>query len=137
MLPTNLTSNEVKDSAGAEVEFTRISTESRSVSFAKSTEAPNQPYRLKVSHQETGSGVARRRRSLVRFDYPVTGVNGTIENIAVYGVADIPVGNLSATTGISVAIAHFVSFMASQGASTTILYDTTGYGAAAMVNGTL
>lgn len=138
MLPTNLVTNEVKDAAGTEVEFSRLSTgPDRVVTFMKSTESPNQPYRLKVSHSESGVGKALRRSSLTRFDIPVTGVDGTIENIECYAVLRIPVGNLSDLTAPTKAMAHLTSFLASQGATTTILYDGTGYGAAAMINGTL
>jgi hypothetical protein len=34
-------------------------------------------------------------------------------------------------------VAALVSFLASKGASTTILYDCTGYGAEALINGSL
>jgi len=137
MLPTNLTTNEVKDSAGAEIEFTRLSTLDRSVTFAKSSETPNAPYRLKVSHLETGSGTALRRRSVVRVDKTITGVSGTPRIVSAYVVLDAPSGDISATTELAQVIANLNSFMASLGASTTILYDGTGYGAAALINGSL
>lgn len=57
MLSNTLNTNEVKDAAGTEVEFSRISTNGRSTEYAKVGEVPNAPYRLKVSHQETGSGL--------------------------------------------------------------------------------
>jgi hypothetical protein len=137
MLATNLTTNEVKDSAGTEVEFNRIAALDRSVTFAKSGENPSQPYRLKVSHLETGASSARRRRSLVRFDVPVTGVDGKIENVAAYTVVDAPVGNIAAVTSITTAVAHLISFLATTGAATTVLFDGTGSGSAALINGTL
>lgn len=135
MLQTNLTTNEVKDSAGAEIEFNRVQSDPF-VLFAKAAENPSQPYRLKVSHQETGSGSAKRRRSLVRFDVPVTGVDGKIENVAAYAVLDIPVGNIAALTVPTTAMAHLNSFLSTTGAATTVLFDGTGSGTAALINGT-
>lgn len=137
MLPTNLNTNEVKNAAGVEVEFTRLSTLDRSVTFAKVSEAPNQPYRLKVSHQESGVNSSKRRRSLVRFDIPVVGVDGKIENVAAYAVLDIPIGNIADLNVPTLAAAHLVSFLSTTGAGTTVLFDGTGYGAAAAINGSL
>jgi len=137
MLPTNLTTNEVKDSAGTEVEFLRLSTDARTLIFAKNGEAPNQPYRLKVSHQESGTGKGLRRRSLVRFDIPVTGVDASIETVSVYAVADIPVGNISDLTVPTKAIAHLNSLLSTTGAANTVLFDGTGYGSSALINGSL
>jgi len=137
MLPTNLTTNEVKNSSGTEVEFNRISTLDRSLTFAQSGEAPNAPHRLKVSHLETGSGALLRRRSVARVDKTITGVSGTPRVVSGYFVLDAPVGDMSATTEAVNVVAEVNSFMASLGASTTILYDGTGNGAAALINGTL
>jgi hypothetical protein len=136
-LSNNLTTNEVKNSAGTEVEFNRISTLARSLEFAQSGEQPNLPHRLKVSHSESGAGSLLRRRSVVRFDKTVAGVSGTPRVVSVYTVADIPVGDLAAFTEVANVAAELNSFMASLGASTTILYDGTGSGTAALINGSL
>lgn len=138
-LPTTLNTNEVKNSAGTEQEFGRLSQGDRQLVFNLLTEPPNAPHRLTVSHSETGSGVARRRRSLVRVDKNVAGqVDSTkIEKISFYVVADIPVGNLTSTSEIANVNANLLSFMASLGATTTILYDGTGSGSACLINGTL
>jgi hypothetical protein len=139
MYPTNLTTNEVKNSSGTEVEFTRLSSTGRTLIFAQSSETPAQPHRLTVSHLETGTGVSKRRRSVVRVDKTVTGSYDTTiqERISAYTVADIPVGNLSAYTEVKNVLAELMSNLASLGASTTILYDCTGYGADALTNGGL
>jgi hypothetical protein len=136
-LPTNLTTNEVKDSAGAEVEFLYSSSDGRTRIYAQSGETPMLEHRLKVSHQETGAGSLTRRRSVVRVDKTVSGASGTPRVVSAYVVLDIPVGDLSAYTEPTKVLAELVSFVASLGASTTILYDGTGYGAAALINGTL
>jgi len=137
MLPTNLATNEVKNAAGAEIEFSRLSTLDRSVTFAQANEQPNLPHRLKVSHLESGAGVLLRRRSVARIDKTVAGVSGTPRVVSAYCVLDIPVGDLGATTEPTAVVAELNSFMASLGASTTILYDGTGYGSAALINGSL
>lgn len=139
MYPTNLTTNEIKDNAGTEEEFLRIATNARSLVFAKSGELPSAPHRLTVSHQESGSGTSMRRRSVVRVDKTITGQVDTTKSVKVsaYVVVDIPIGNLTAYTEAKKVLANLMSNIASQGASTTILYDCTGYGADALVNGGL
>lgn len=139
MLPTTLNSNEVKNAAGTEVEFGRISTSDRQLVFALLTEAPYTPHRITVSHNETGEGISRRRRSLVRVDKTIPGQVDTTKLVTVsfYAVADIPVGQMTATTEAAAVNAELISLLASQGVNTTILYDGTGYGSAALINGTL
>jgi len=138
-IPTNLTTNEVKDSVGTEVEFNQLSVTGRSRAFLKVNESPGLPHRITISHQENGSGTSKRRRSVVRVDLSVTGAIDVtkVEKISFYIVGDIPIGNLTATTNVAVALANLLSFCASQGASTTILYDCSGYGAGALIAGSL
>jgi hypothetical protein len=139
MLSNTLNTNEVKNAAAAEVEFSRLSVSARSTEFAQITETPSAPHRLTISHQESGVGLKKRRRSLVRFDKTViSGVDSvTPITVSAYAVLDAPVGAMSVSTESSNVIAELVSFMASLGASTTILYDCTGNGAAALLNGSL
>lgn len=137
MIPANLVTNEVKNAAGTEEEFLRQYTSERKLIFAKSGEVPNRPHRLTISHQETGSGVDLRRRSLVRIDKTIAGVSGVPRTISSYWVSDVPIGDIADYTEVKNANANLMSFMASQGATTTILYDNTGYGADAVTSGTL
>lgn len=137
MLPTTLNTNEVKDAAGAEIQFGRLSVEGRKLVFAKEGEAPNLQHRLTISHSETGSGSALRRRSMVRFDKDVAGVSLEKRRVSAYVVLDAPVGDLAADTELKAVMANVMSFVASLGASTTILYDSTGNGASALVSGQL
>lgn len=138
-LPTTLNTSEVKNAAGAEQEFGRLSQSDRQLVFGLLTEAPYTPHRITISHQETGTGVARRRRSMVRVDKSIVGqVDLTkVEKISAYMVVDSPVGNMTTTAEIANTVANLLSLCASTGATTTILYDGTGYGAAAAINGTL
>jgi len=137
MLTNTLNTNEIKDNAGTEVEFTRLSIGDRQTEFAKISETPALPNRLKISHQESGAGTAKRRRSVIRIDRTTAGEVDTTVNVksSFYIVGDIPVGNLTATTAAKVALAQLMSFLASLGASTTILYDCTGNGAACLIDG--
>lgn len=139
MLSNTLNTNEVKNAAGTEVEFSRLSTDARSSVFAQITETPAAPHRLSISHTEVGSGVAARRRSVVRIDKTVTGQVDTTTpaKASAYVVMDIPIGNLTAYTEAQNVLAELMSFCASLGASTTILYDCTGNGANALISGGL
>lgn len=137
-LPTNLTTNEVKDQSGTENEYIRKSSGEGFVQYQLNGAAPNRPYTLKVSHSESGTGTNKRRRSLVRFDHTVIGYSSLAPKVVSgYVVLDIPVGDIEDLVPASKIAANIMSFLASQGASTTILYDGTGYGAAALINGTL
>lgn len=139
MLSNTLNTNEVKNAAGTEVEFSRLSTSARETEYSQITETPAYPHRLKVKHQETGSGVGLRRRSVVRFDKTVAGQIDTTKNatISAYLVLDAPVGNLSANTEMANVLAEVLSFSATTGAATTVLFDCTGNGANALLTGGL
>lgn len=54
-----------------------------------------------------------------------------------YMVLDAPIGANETTAEMANVIAELVSFVASLGASTTILYDGTGNGAQALIQGSL
>jgi hypothetical protein len=137
MLSNTLNTNEVKNSAGTEVEFSRLSTNGRDTVFAQIAETPNAPHRLQISHQEIGAGANLRRRSRVTVSKTVTGVSGVPRVITATTVMDIPVGDVSSLAESTHVLAELVSFIASLGASTTILYDGTGNGAVALLNGGL
>jgi hypothetical protein len=139
MLPNTLVTNEVKNAAGTEEEFERLSMSERSTEFGRVGETPSFPHRLKIAHTEVGNGVNKRRRSTVRFDKTVAGQVDTTQPMkcSYYVVADIPVGNMSSNTLPNDVAANLMSFLASLGASTTILYDGTGSGAKTLTSGAL
>lgn len=138
MLANTLNTNEIKNAAGAEVEFTRRSNPTANATeFVQVAETPNMPHRLSVKHQEVGTGKALRRRSLVRFDKTVAGADGNPAKISGYVVLDSPSGNLAATTEPKNVLAQLMSFCATTGAATTVLFDCTGNGAVCLVNGDL
>jgi hypothetical protein len=139
MLSNTLVTNEVKGSAGTEIEFQRLESIGRKTIFAQATESPNLPYRLTISHTESGSGMKMRRRSLVRFDKTtISGVDDiTPVTTSAYLVLDHPVGASETNAEAANVIANILSFVGSLGASTTILYDGTGNGAVALISGGL
>lgn len=139
MLSNTLNTNEVKNAAGTEVEFSRLSTSQRETVFSQIAETPSLPHRLSIKHTETGKDMKLRRRSLVRFDKTViSGVdNITPITISAYAVLDLPVGAMSAITEGTNVMAELMSFLASTGATTTILYDGTGNGAKSLLEGGL
>lgn len=139
MLSNTLNTNEIKNAAGTEVEFSRLSTSQRETVFAQISETPSLPHRLSIKHTETGRDMKLRRRSVVRFDKTViSGVDSvTPITISAYIVLDLPVGAMSAITEGTNTLAELLSFCASLGASTTILYDGTGNGAVALLQGGL
>lgn len=133
-----LNTNEVRDRAGVEVEFQRIDTNGRSTEFAKVSEAPSAKHRLKIKHQETGAGLRERRRSVVRVDKtsisPVDGI--TPVTTSAYLVLDAPTGALNANTEMLDVLAELGSLCFTTGSS-TLLYDGTGNGCAALISGGL
>jgi hypothetical protein len=139
MLSNTLNTNEVKNAAGTEVEFTRLAINDRETEFAQIAETPSLRHRLLIKHQESGTGLKARRRSVVRVNKTViSGVdNVTPITISCYIVLDAPIGAQSSSAENANTVAELVSFCASLGASTTILYDGTGNGAAVLLSGGL
>lgn len=139
MLSNTLNTNEIKNSSGTEVEFNHQEDNGRSRIFFQIGESPSLPHKLTVSHQESGSGMKRRRRSLVRFDKTtISGVDSlTPITTSAYMVLDHPVGASSSNAEAANVIAELLSFCATTGAGTTVLFDGTGNGAAALLNGSL
>jgi hypothetical protein len=139
MLPQNLTTNEVKIAAGTEIEFLHLQQVGRKKEYQQSAEPYARPHRIVVQHEETGEGVNRQRRSNVNV---VKNVISDVDNLTIVPIRvsmtlQVPIGRLVATTEVKNVVAEIISFVASQGATTTILYDCTGYGATSLVDGSL
>jgi len=139
MLPTTLNTNEVKDASGVEVEFERRSTDKTVLEFKQVAEAPNLPHRLKVSNQESGVGLALRRRSLIRLDLTsMSEVDTTLPvTDSAYIVLDTAVGAHNTTAAAKKVLAELLSFVASDGTNTTVKFDCTGTGAKCLIDGSL
>jgi len=136
-LSTTLVTNEIKNAAGAEVEFRfKQNGPGARCEFAQVSESPAYPHRLSIAHQESGTGINATRRSVVRFDKTVASTVDATKacTISAYAVVSIPKGALIASTEVSNVIAELMSFLATQG-GTTVLYDCTGTGADVLLNG--
>lgn len=143
-LPTNLTTNEVKNAAGVEIEFNRLgalSSNPRSLEFAYASEQPARPFRMAWAHQELGTERARIRQSVQKTNYtvPTTNLVDTTRSttVTVQTKVTVPIGNLTSLADVKDAVAAHVSALASRGADSTILFNCTGVGAEALVNGSL
>jgi len=138
MLSDTLVTNEVKDAAGAEIEFERMTTKDRSTEFFKKGELPGAEHRLQVSHQEVGSGINRRRRSRVGFSIISMGKDTlTPVTNSCYIVLDTPIGNQATYDDAKKVVANLLSFCATTGAATVVLFDCTGSGAKSLIEGSL
>lgn len=139
MLSNTLNTNEVKNAAGVEVEFNHQDTEGRKRRFFQVGQTPSAPHLLTVSHQTSGSGMKARRRSLIRVDKTsISGVDSvTPITTSAYVVLDIPEGASSSSAVAADVLAELMSFVATTGAATTVLFNCTGNGADALLNGSL
>ena len=139
MLTNTLNTNEVKNAAGTEIEFQSLGAVGRTHEFAQISESPALPYRLSVKHQESGVGLKKRRRSVVRFDKTVVSTVDDVTPVTVsaYMLLDAPIGALEADTEMQNVLANIMSFCATTGAGTTVLTNCTGNGAAALLQGSI
>lgn len=139
MLANTLTTNEIKNAAGTEVEFVRWSTGVRETEFKASAETPASPHRLNVRHSESGTGLKLRRRSVVRFDKTVISSVDSVTPVVVsaYVVMDAPVGALTAATEMANVLSELGSFCFLTGADNTFLYAGTGTGAIVLLDGSI
>jgi hypothetical protein len=139
MLPNTLNTNEIKNAAGTEVEFSRLQTEGRELIFNQVGESPNLKHRLTISHREVGAGVSRKRQSRIQFLKQVQGEVDTtrVENIIANLALTVPVGQLTTLADVTDLLAEMQSFVSTLGTATTVLFDGTGNGAAALINGSL
>jgi hypothetical protein len=139
-LPVNLTTNEVKDRTGTEKQFLFFDdSPARTRMYALDGEPYNLPERIKVQHREVGkAGVTLRRQSNVLITKTVMATDGVTPVVIRASMSlDIPQGALGDQNAVKDTLAYMMAFIATTGAGTTVLFDGTGYGAAALINGTL
>lgn len=140
MLNNTLSNNEVRDAGAAAVSFERISSGDRQTVFSKVGESPAFPYRLSIKHEETGSGLKRSRRSVVRIDKTVASTVDASATVtaSAYVVLVNPVGGLIANTEVANVLANVTTLLSNTGgANTAIVYGGTANGSATLLNGTL
>lgn len=137
MLTDNLNSNQVKDRAGTAVVLDRRKSDGPKT-FFRNTTVPSQPLEMTIGHIESGEGVKKRRRSVVRFDKTHLAADGvSYVTTSCYVVLDNPIGAIANNNVAADVLAHVHSFGATTGAATTVLFDGTGNGAVALLNGSL
>lgn len=136
MLPTVLNTNQVKSSAGVEVEFQQVDNQGRQVVYAKIGEAPNAEERILVSHQTTGSGAREVRRSMAASTFEEAGLDGSIVQWKAHLVLTAPQGNIANYNGAKEVLARLGSFVFLTGADNTFVFNGSGTGADSLINGT-
>lgn len=137
MLSNTLVTNEVKDRAGVEVEFERISMNGQQTIYRKVGESAGLPHRMTVSHVHVGKGPTAARRSMVRFDKTSENTAGDKVVSSAYVVLSFPEGVADNYDDAKDALANLLSFLATTGAATTVLFDGSGNGAQSLLNETL
>jgi hypothetical protein len=80
-----------------------------------------------------------RRRSVQRVDKSfISEVDGESIVKGFFQITcDLPIGHMTDYDEAKTMAANLMSFFATTGAGTTVLFDCSGYGAAALVNGSL
>jgi hypothetical protein len=139
MLSNSLVTNEIKNAAGAEIEFARRSQGTNETEFYALTEGAVTEHTLRIKHAITGVGIKKVQSSAFRFDKTVISTVDLITPVihSCYVVLKAPIGAMLTTAESANVIAESMSFLASLGASTTILYDCTGNGATSLLNRSL
>lgn len=140
-LATTLTNSEIKNAAGTEEEFQRLGpspSNPRSSVFARIIEQPAYPHRFTISHDESGQGLNKRRRSVIRFDKTVVGqvdLDETMRDSA-YIVIDRQIGQQTSDALTKDVLANLLQLVANTGgAATTLLLDGTGTGGSNLLSG--
>lgn len=139
-LPQNLNTNEVKDKTGTEKQYLFHDDPGRSIQYALDTALPSLPSILTIQHRDVGTPgthTHRRQSNVNLVDTFVSQVdNVTKGKVRVSITVDSPEGMLTSRDIVKDALAKVTSFVATTGTN-TFLYDGTGTGAAALINGTL
>jgi hypothetical protein len=137
-LASTLVTNEIKNAAGTEVEFQRLRLGDWESEFASLTEVPVYPYRMRIAHTELGSGATKRRRSNITFKAVTAGGIETLKpkTDSVSLTVDRMIGNENDSGAVIKALlANMMSFVATTGGGTTVLFDCTGTGASNLLSG--
>jgi hypothetical protein len=140
MLPDSLNTNQIRNSAGTEIEFEiHEGPVGRLRKWRQVAMIPYLGHYLTVSHQEVGSGLKLVRRSLVRFDKTVLSTvdNLTPVTISAYTVLVAPVGALATLAEPTTVLAELHSLNASVASATALTLDGTGNGSIALINGSM
>lgn len=139
MLNNTLNTNEIKNTAGTAQIFERVRLgPGNTTQFKLSAETLGNPYRLDVKHERVGKGQDERRRSAIIFSATDEDVaDGTKYQTRCTLTIDQPTGRADDNTTLAILIANMLSFCATTGAGTTVLFDGSGNGAKVLLNETL
>lgn len=138
-LPQNLVTNEVKNAAGVEREFSfRDNSLPRCMEWMASNEAPYLPERIRIIHSDIGKpGLTLVRRSNIRCIKRVLAYDGsTLVDIIDSRTLTIPIGALANYDSVKEVAAWQNSLCSTTGAGSTVLFDGSGTAMAALINGT-
>jgi len=137
-LSDNLNTNELKNAAGVEVEFTRFGGEGRTRLWQPVSVIPALPQILTVQHREIGAGFDRRRQSNITLYISTVGTKDATKIVKnkVSVSCDVPVGNINDFSDIKYCLACVGSLLYTNGTN-TFVYDGSTPGAAALANGTI
>jgi hypothetical protein len=137
MLPNTLVTNEVKNASGVEQEFARQKEEGPSVQFVHKTAAPNLPHYIRFSHREVGKDAELRRQSVREVVKTVIGVSGVQRKVIDRHTTDFPIGDLADMTEPKNVMAEGGSLDYTLTGTATFLYDGTGNGSSALLEGSI
>lgn len=134
-----LNTNQIRNAAGAEVEFQHLLTGPGRVKvYAQTGETPSLRHRFTIQHREVGTGLRTVRQSNLKIDKDVVSQVNAVDTarITVSLRLDAPIGHLTSTTELANVLAEMATALATKGdVGATLLTDGTGYGAAALING--
>jgi len=138
MLPDTLNTNQVRTSAGVEVELQLTLNEGRLKQWEKFPAVPSKPIKLVVQHQVISKDFKERRRSKIGVAIRhASEVDPTIlVDSQAYIVIDTPQGAMNTTTVLADSIAMLLSFVGTTD-GTTLLLNGNGNGAQALLNGAM
>jgi hypothetical protein len=139
MLSDSLVTNEIKNAAGTEIEFSRRSQGVNETEYYALSEGATTEHTMRIKHAVSGTGRNKVQSSAIRFDKTVISTVDLITPCihSFYFVLKSPIGLMLAKDESKNVIAEGMSFLASLGANTTILYDCSGNGALSLINRSL
>lgn len=138
MLAESLNTNQIKNAAGTEKEFFKIGPLGDSGSkYQLIPQDITEPHVMNVRHAIEGTGVGRKRKSVIRFEKSTAGLVDATKQATCWAqvTTSVDIGNLENLDNLKEVLANLMSFLATTGAGTTVLFDCTGTGAVSILEG--
>jgi len=137
MLNAILNNNEVRNAAGTAIIMQSQGTVGRTHTYTYVGSDPRLVTTLTIKHQEVGTGARLVRESLVAAETCSIGADGvTIVKSRAQLKVSAPIGAVNSMAPVTDAVAYLLSFVGTTGTS-TLLYNGTGTGAAAVLAGAI